>query len=213
MKKLNLLLTSVFVFVFVFFSAKFAFAYSVTPNPAYNDVPYVLSDDIVSPYIACLYSPDGSNNNSYFGCIVATDGYKLDRLATLHTTGVYHFVIYNTSADFYDAYILARSGTYTDALASPAFVDQIAYNFTSTATPTGGTGGTGGSSDAGIHFFNSSALTGDASVTNQLGASVATTTGSLLPVLAVVGGIIFAFLGIEYIISLVKKTGSKKETK
>ena len=60
MKKLNLLLTSVFVFVFVFFSAKFAFAYSVTPNPAYNDVPYVLSDDIVSPYIACLYSPDGS---------------------------------------------------------------------------------------------------------------------------------------------------------
>jgi putative Mn2+ efflux pump MntP len=49
---------------------------------------------------------------------------------------------------------------------------------------------------------------------NTLMASVGTATGetvsNLLPVVAVVGGIILAFVGVRFIISLIKSTGKSK---
>ena len=48
---------------------------------------------------------------------------------------------------------------------------------------------------------------------NSLMASVGTATGdtitNLLPVVAVIGGVILAFIGINYIVSLLKKTGKR----
>ena len=49
---------------------------------------------------------------------------------------------------------------------------------------------------------------------NTLMASVATATGdtvtNLLPVVAVIGGIILAFIGVRFIVSLIKSTGRSK---
>jgi len=49
---------------------------------------------------------------------------------------------------------------------------------------------------------------------NDLMASVGTATGAtvtnLLPVVSVVGGIILAFIGVRFILSLIKTAGSKK---
>ena len=48
---------------------------------------------------------------------------------------------------------------------------------------------------------------------NTLMASVGTATGdtitNLLPVVAVVGGIVLAFIGIRYIVGLLKSTGKR----
>ena len=55
---------------------------------------------------------------------------------------------------------------------SGAYVSLIGYTYTTQ------TGGGTGERVSGIHFFNDSALTGETSVINQLGASVGTTTGS-----------------------------------
>lgn len=48
---------------------------------------------------------------------------------------------------------------------------------------------------------------------SDLMASVGTSTGAtvanLTPVVAVIGGIILAFIGIKYIVSLVKSTGKR----
>lgn len=49
---------------------------------------------------------------------------------------------------------------------------------------------------------------------NTLMASVATATGetvsNLLPIVAVVGGVILAFVGVRFIVSLIKSTGRTK---
>lgn len=43
----------------------------------------------------------------------------------------------------------------------------------------------------------------------SVGTSTASTVGNLTPIVAVIGGIILAFIGIKYIVSLVKSTGRR----
>jgi len=44
----------------------------------------------------------------------------------------------------------------------------------------------------------------------SVGTSTASTVANLTPIVAVIGGIILAFIGIRYIVSLVKSTGRAK---
>jgi hypothetical protein len=130
MKK-NSILTLLIILGAFFFNQK-VFSYSIVPNPAYNDVEYTLSSDITGNYWACLYSPNGENNNNYFGCIQESSEYKLDRLSYLNYSGVYHFVVLDDTASDYAS---ARSGTYNEAILSNAYIADFAYDFTATPTP------------------------------------------------------------------------------
>lgn len=62
----------------------------------------------------------------------------------------------------------------------------------------------------GMTFINTEVLTGDNSIPNVLGASVGTTTTGLLPLIAIVGGVILAFIGIRFIVSLFNETKQNK---
>ena len=101
---------------------------------------------------------------------------------------------------------------YSDALTDAGFVSQIAFTFTAPLPPppptaTGYEGGL---------LYPRDPITG-ASDANLLIASVATSTqdtfGSLGPVLALIGGIILAFIVIKWIIGLVKSTNDTKNNK
>lgn len=49
--------------------------------------------------------------------------------------------------------------------------------------------------------------TDGATLTASVGNATQATVGNLLPVVAVVGGIILAFIGIRFLVSLIKSTG------
>jgi putative Mn2+ efflux pump MntP len=59
-----------------------------------------------------------------------------------------------------------------------------------------------------MQFFDAT-NTADALMAS-VGTSTAETVANLTPIVAVIGGIILAFIGIRYIVSLVKSTGRAK---
>lgn len=61
----------------------------------------------------------------------------------------------------------------------------------------------------GVKFLDLSSSTGETGLTNRLGASVATTSGSILPVVGVVGGIILAMIGIKFVLDTFKRVDKK----
>lgn len=97
---------------------------------------------------------------------------------------------------------------YSDALTDTGYISQITYTF-STPPPTA----TG--YESGL-LYPRDPITG-ASDANLLIASVATSTqdtfGSLGPILALIGGIILAFIVIKWIIGLVKGTNDNKNNR
>jgi putative Mn2+ efflux pump MntP len=58
-----------------------------------------------------------------------------------------------------------------------------------------------------MNFFGT---TGATDLMASVGTATGTTVSNLTPIVATVGGIILAFIGIRYVVSLVKSTGRAK---
>lgn len=58
-----------------------------------------------------------------------------------------------------------------------------------------------------MEFF--SATNSASALMASVGTSTSATIANLTPIVAVIGGIILAFIGIKYVVSLVKSTGKR----
>ena len=197
------ILFSVFVFAFVLFGYSYAFATVTTneTNPATTgtSVTFFCSDgDRV------VFFDSTGEHISHQSCSPLT-GTGVVKEAGVYTIVECKSSLSNSNCDASGTRNLSAFNAIE--VSSGSNVSQTSFEWR--ASTGGGTGG----AVSGIHFFEPSALTGDASVTNQLGASVGTTTGSLLPVVAVVGGIILAMIGIKWVVDTLKNTADNKKTK
>lgn len=188
--QLKKIMFSVFVSVFVLFGYSMAFA-SMTITPTSPQAPNTsISVTCSSPdaYAVIIYNSLG-NYVSFKTCPTTT--------LTSVTAG--DFSLVEADANF------QISQTLTQMQGSSSYRSLSSYTFSNPVIPPVVTGG--------VHFLGATALTGTGSLTNQLTASVGTTSGSLLPVLAVVAGIIFAMIGLNYIFGLMREVDKNKKAK